>query len=417
MTKKDGFINLAMLLLAWYPILNIYKSPLPLGYGSILLLILWMVSLSRGTSIRKSLLLPRQYYVFWAWCAIAYFMSYLPQLKFGALIPGGFNLFIFSITLGFLLSVFDVETFKRHTKVVVFVAGAILVFQEVLYFTTGSRPIFLLPFGQPMDEITMPELIADQMKMDRSSSLFREPAHFAQYLLPILCLELFSERNKEKLLTPYSIFIIAILVLLRSGNGFLGLVVLLIVKVWTFLRNVRVGTKILAIVIVAPLTFYAVSSYVSTEVGAAMLERTNELENDDSAASYIRVYRGYALYSELPLTNQLVGINDERLMQIIPRTSIAYLFAGTQTNDTYMNGVQAVMIHQGLIGLLICIWMFISLARRRPLQGKMQIWLLLLLSLVGQTFMSNPMLYCMLLCIGYKSLKTYETSLLHKTRI
>ena len=58
---------------------------------------------------------------------------------------------------------------------------------------------------------------------------------------------------------------------------------------------------------------------VCTEVGSAMLERTNELENDDSAASYIRVYRGYALYSELPLANQLFGINDDRLMQVIPQ--------------------------------------------------------------------------------------------------
>lgn len=413
MAVSRNFRNVAMFLLAWFPILNIYKSPLPLGYGSVLVLLLWVVSLIQGTTLRRSLSLPRQYVIFWGWCAVAYFISYLPQLKIGALIPGGFNLFIFSITLGFLLSIFDIESFKKHSKIVVVAAGVILVFQEALYFTTGSRPIFLLPFGQLMDEISVPELIAEQMRMDRSSSLFREPAHFAQYLLPLLCLELFSERNKEKLFTPYSIFIIAILVLLRSGNGFLGLVILLIVKAWTYLKNVRMGTKIMAILIAAPLAFYAVSSYISTEVGSAMLERTNELENDDSAASYIRVYRGYALYSELPFANQLFGINDDRLMQVIPRTSISYLFAGTLTNDTYMNGVQSVMIHQGLIGLLLCVWMYVGFARRRPLQSKMQIWLLLLLSLFGQTFMSNSMLYCTLLCVCYNNKKSYENSLLH----
>lgn len=414
MTKGSNFKNLAMLVLAWFPILNIYKSPLPLGWGSVLILLLWGVSLFQGKSLNKPLALPKQYKVFWIWCAIAYFVSCLPQIKLGALIPGGFNFFIFSIILGFAIKVFDQDSFVRHTRIVVIVAGLVLVFQEALYFTTGSRPIFLLPFGQLMDEITMPELIAEQMKLDRSSSLFREPAHFAQYLLPLLCLELFSEKNKERLLTPYSIFIIAVLVLLRSGNGFLGLVVLLAVKGWTYLTNVKVGAKILALIVVAPLAYYAVSTYISTEVGSAMLERTGELENDDSAASYIRVYRGYALYSELPTVNQIIGINDERMMQIIPKTSISYLYAGTETNDTYMNGVQSVMIHQGIIGLLLCIWMYVGFARKKPLQSKMQVWLLLLLSLIGQTFMANPMLFCTLLCICYNSSKSYENSLLYK---
>lgn len=415
MTKGSYFKNIAMLVLAWFPILNIYKSLLPLGWGSVLILLLWGGAMFQGKSLNKSLALPRQYKVFWIWCAIAYFVSCLPQFKLGALIPGGFNFFIFSIILGFAIKVFDHDAFARHTRIVVIVAGIVLAFQETLYFTTGSRPIFLLPFGQLMDEITMPELIAEQMRLDRSSSFFREPAHFAQYLLPLLCLELFSEKNKEKLLTPYSILIIAILVLLRSGNGFLGLVVLLAIKGWTYLTHVKTGAKILVLIVVAPLVYYAVSSYISTEVGAAMLERTGELENDDSAASYIRVYRGYALYSELPTVNQIIGINDERMMQIIPKTSISYLYAGTATNDTYMNGVQSVMIHQGLIGLLLCIWMYVGFVRKKPLQSKMQVWLLLLLSLIGQTFMATPMLYCTLLCICYNSTKSYENSLLYKT--
>ena len=409
-----------MFLLAWFPILNIYKSPIPLGYGSVLVLLLWVVSLFSNKSLIASVRLPRRYMLFWGWCAVAYIISYLPQIKLSAFIPGGLNLFIFSITLGFLVRFFDVDSFRRQTHVVVMVAGIILILQEIMYFTTGARFTALLPFGELMDGSSMSDLIAYQSSYDRSSSLFREPAHFAQYLLPLLCLELFCEKNQERFLTPYSVFIIIILVLLRSGNGFLGLVVLLLVKGWTYLKNVRIGTKIIAVVVFAPLLAWGVYLYISTEVGASMLERTSELENDDSAASYIRVYRGYALYSELPFRNQIVGINDDDLLRIIPRTSISYLFRGDDVYDLYMNGVQMVLIHDGLIGLIICLWLYISIGKRCRMSGKMQLWLLLVISLLGQTYLSNPMLYATVLCLSENyndKRQRYENSLLHKARV
>lgn len=413
MTKACGFKNLAMLLLAWYPILDIYKSPLLLGYGRLLVLLLCIVSFFTSGGDLLKLNLPRQYYVYWMWCAFAYFISFLPQIEITALIPGGLDLVLFSIILNFYLSVFDVDAFKKHLKVVVIIAGVILVIQELMYFTSGSRFIALLPSGELVDRLPMHDLIDAQMRAKRSCSLFREPAHFAQFLLPVLCLEIFSEKNKEKLFTPYELFIILILVLLRSGNGFVGLIVLYGVKGVSYFKNVKMGEKIFMLFVSLPLLTYAVNTYISTEAGMDMLERSEELENDDSAASYIRVYRGYALYSELPFENKILGINNDNLMKIIPHTTISYLFNGEAVHDLYMNGIQMVLVHNGLIGLLICIWMFISIGKRRTIQGKMQLMLLLTLALLGQIYLSYTMLYTMLFCLTDKTVipKNYRKPL------
>ena len=408
-----------MLVLAWFPILNIYKSPLILGYGSFLLLLLCFLAFIKEHDIKRIMALPKKYYFFWAWCAIAYFISCLPQIKIGAFIPGGFFFFVFTICIGFLVKFFDIKDFKRHTEIVVVITGVVLILQELLYFTTGSRFVAILPFGQLTDDIPVSELIADQMSLTRSCSLFREPAHYAQYLLPLLCLELFSKENREKFFTPYSLFLLVLLIILRSGNGFVGLIFLYAVKVLAYLKRAKRGVVILTAIIAVPLCYYAVSSYISTEVGASMLERSSELENDDSAASYIRVYRGYALYSELPDVNKIIGVNDENLMRIIPRTSIAYLFKGEEQYDLYMNGVQSVLIHYGLIGFLLCVWLYITLLKGSKLMPKMQVWLFLLLSLLGQTFLASIMLFSTLLVITDKKDKdkNYENSVLHKTRV
>jgi hypothetical protein len=416
MKKRRYFNNLAMFVLAWLPVFNIYKSPLFFGYGTLLLLLFILFAVLKYHSIPKIISLPAKYYVLWLWCAIAYFISCLPQIKIGALIPGGLSFLVFSIELGFIISFFDISFFKHHTRVVVVIAGVILILQELMFFTTGSRFTAILPFGQLMDDMPVGELIDEQMKINRSCSLFREPAHFAQYLLPLLCLDLFSKENREKLITPYSFFIAIVLVLLRSGNGLLGLILLMTVKVFYFIKKAKVGVVILAVIFAIPIGYYAVTSYLSTEVGTAVLERSSELENDDSAGSYIRIYRGYALYSEMPTFNKIVGMNDENLLRLIPRTSISFLFRGEDQYDLYMNGVQTAMIHYGLIGLLLIIWFYLTLLKGKSIMPKIQICLLLLISLLGQTFLESIMLYCTVLAITdtESKFKKHENSLLYK---
>lgn len=417
MAKNGTFKNLAMLVLAWYPILNIYKSPLPMGFGTLILLLLFVLFLFKCRNLKTAVSLPHKFYVYWVWCAIAYIVSYLPQIKLSSFIPGGFDFFVFSVLLGFIISVFDLGAFKRHTRIVVIFAGVVLTLQELMFFTTGSRFSALIPFAELTDGQPTAGLIATQLSLDRSSSLFREPAHFAQYLLPLLCLDLFDERESGKLLSPYSYFMVALIVLIRSGNGFIGLLILMIVKSFFFLKRARAWKKIVTVIVFVPLAYYAINAYVSTDVGSSVVERTSELKNDDSAASYIRVYRGFALYGELPLLNKIIGINDSRLLQIIPSTKVSFLFSGEEQSDLYMNGVQNVLIHQGLIGLLLFILMYVSFAKGKSLGGKMQIVLFLSLSLLGQTYLSNPMMYCTALCIvaNNKSYQSNENRLLYKT--
>lgn len=60
------------------------------------------------------------------------------------------------------------------------------------------------------------------------------------------------------------------------------------------------------------------------------------------------------------------------------------------------------------------------MGKRGPIHSKMQLILLLALSLIGQTYLSTPMLYTMVLCltckqVNSKTSNTYENSLLYTT--
>ena len=131
MADSRKFRNLVMFFLAWFPILNIYKSPFFMGYGSFILLLLFVICSIKIKSVFSSIQLPKQYLIVWGWCALAYFISCLPEIRIGPFIPGGFDFFIFSLLLGFIIREFEVNSFKNNTKIVVVISGSLLIIQEI----------------------------------------------------------------------------------------------------------------------------------------------------------------------------------------------------------------------------------------------------------------------------------------------
>ena len=405
------FKKLTALIFALYPILWIYKSPLPFVYGGLLLMLLAIVGFFRKDFTAKG---HKAFLVLWGYLAITNVLISIGYLSITTFVPGGITFFVFAFTYLFLCGALDYSLYKKYYKAIALICVLFWSFQEVMYFSTGTRVAGLIPFMDITGELTTSELIAKLRYIERSASFFREPAHFFQFLTPILCIDLFDEKNRGKL-SPFSIILIACMLLSRSGNAMIGLAVVLTSKGVFWLK--QKGSNWALLLVLIPIAYFAISFYIESEMGGAMLERADEFDNEN-ASGYLRVVRGFLVYSAMPLTNQLIGINSEVLESMLPNLGVLFL-TGDADSDMYFNGFQNILIHDGLLGMLFYIMFYISIYKRTTPTGKSLIWLTLALSLISNIYLTYCMLICMVVStVEIKNNKIYEkNSILHQKGI
>ena len=394
--KDNAISRLAMLALALFPILNYYQGPvLSYGYWAFFVVIAGAI-IEKGKNL---FIYPRFYFLFWGYCAIDIFIAAC-DVKLTYFMPGGISLFTWSILLGFIVRFFDEKYFIRYTSILFAFSAVVLVLQEVFFWSTGSRFAAFLPLGNNLTYgISRSELLAVQTYSSRSCSIFAEPSHFAQFVLPLLAYDLFNKKNKKKLMPILSLIIVSVLLLLRSGNGLIGAMLLLLGKVFLYIRTHKFHSIIVALLLI-PIAFYTIKRYADTEYGESVIERTSEMENDESAGSYIRLFRGYVVYSDLPTFNKIFGISLDRLLQMkLP----SILFTGDKMYDSYFNGVQTVLIHLGIIGFSLLLFFYYNLARDGNSVSIAVVLTLLVLALMGQMYLSPTMLVCTGLAYSQKT--------------
>lgn len=420
---QNNFNKITMWILALYPILWIYQSPLFFNWGDLLLIILMLFKLFKYK--KNILIFPSGYFLYWGYLAISFVLLTLMTVGFkaGMIIPGGFSFFIFSIIIGFLVPCFDIDIYRKCFRKIFIISVIIFVAQEVMFANLGYRFAALLPFGKLYDGTSTQTLIYDQIYYYRSSSFFREPAHYAQFLLLLLAIELFNRDSINKLFTKYALFIIVILLILRSGNGFIGIIFLCLIKFLYFMfyvshKSISLMHKLFILSISVITIIFSVLYYINTEVGQNTMSRVSEMENNQDALSYIRIYRGFALYSEMPFINKLIGMTNNSLISFIPQTSLSILFRGDNIqSDLYFNGIQNILISSGFLGLLLFFTVYLKLLRGNDILSKIIILLFLILSFLSQTFLSHIMIIATVISTYSINKRRYydKNILLHKT--
>jgi hypothetical protein len=75
--------------------------------------------------------------------------------------------------------------------------------------------------------------------------------------------------------------------------------------------------------------------------------------------------------------------------------------------DYYFNGLQNVLIYNGIIGLFFLAFFYYKTCRDGTLISVAEVLLLLALSLLGQMYLSFTMLYCTAIAVSQKK-KEYE---------
>lgn len=309
-------------------------------------------------------------------------------------------------------NVIDYRYLLKSYQAMVVVVIAFFYIQEITHFLTGVRVLGYIP-GLPLrlaassnDMMGYLEGIATGT---RSSSIFSEPAHLAQWLFPMLCIRLFS---KEHYNMKRALFICFTLLLTKSGNAMFGLAAVGAYYIYLHtLKNNNVSQRIKGIVLIFA-GIVAFSIYSSSSLGSEVMERqetlsvSNEMDKGYATSSFMRIYRGYFIYNDYSFVEKIFGNPSEDAFWKHARNSgIFHLF---KENDTYLNTVHRILIFTGIIGAIFILLLVFDLFKKNTPEACALLCAWILFSFISSGFFTGyTSIYFAFIYLSKKHIQKY----------
>lgn len=327
------------LLIILYPILSAYSAFAGLDVGAVLVFcvgLLCAVLYNHNVTMQ----LPKGY---WPFILLVIFCSIVNSHKI-PLWPIYYTAcFIFAVSFG------NYRQLLKYYTISVYICSAFFIIQEGLYLTTGVRISGFIP-GLPLiyGGDGGAGYIDALLEMDRSSGFFLEPSYFAQYVFPFVALKLYTGERRD---FWEAVIISIVLIILRSGNGTLLLAI--IWGIWLWNSNYSKGKKATfsLIAVMGVMGIFA----LDPQIYDSLTSRVDELNFFDVEAygwyhsGFIRFYRGYYLYADMPLVNKLFGASMDLIEHV--RNINPYYFY--EKNSSFLNGVQMLLVYYGLFACFL----------------------------------------------------------------
>lgn len=397
--RPPFFARMVMVLLLLSPILQCY------GWGkfdfSFIAMSLLAVCHLVIHGIRKTKV-PYSFFIYFGWWYISHLLS---SNSIGEFLPLG--LIKIAITYIMYIDLFDLDYFmKKYKKIAGFIIAYFYI-QELGQLLVGVHlPSFVsfLPFAVTDNA---QEYIQASIESERSSSLFKETAVFAQFLLPLLCYELLE--NKQKKNWTYIIFLTITLLWSRAGNAMIGLIVLSICYGISILKFQQGFKKVVYIVLGASMAIGGLTVFMRTEGGQKVLDRASTIGIEETLdkgyanSTFMRIYQGYYIFDEFSEFYKLVGNDHDSYIQ--NRAYASPVMSALYRNFdfvTYFNAFQHVLIYTGYIGVFLIFLLFSGIWKGNTFCGKSMLTVLIALSLISSNFFNAIMALYLLPAIGFK---------------
>lgn len=372
-----------------------------------------------GTCVAKYMMLI-SCFVFWIWSKkkavvprkLLSFLIYsftIPQLI--AIFTGNTSQFIgsfislglFVVNLCLLIPHLKTDTVMKYYRILVYFTIVVFILQELSALFLGHRFSALIPFMDLYTDIPARQYAYALIDAPRSSSIFVEPSHYAQYLAPFLAMSLLECDNKERFASFEAVLVSTVFLIMRSGNG-----LILCFAIWVIhiiFANTRLLKKLFIVIPISIILGLQVFSVFSnTEKGAEVLNRSTELDADQertSSSGSIRIFRGFLVQKEMPLSIKVFGVGQGGANDIIDHSSVSWMFF----KEHYLNNASGFLISYGYIGTFLFLAFLFSLYDKRKKGVLMLIVAFLTLCFI-ESFMcdSRMLLYIALICmIKYSS--------------
>ncbi len=304
------------------------------------------------------------------------------------------------------------------------IVGAICIgfffIQEIGYYSSGYRisGVFsFLPIA--LNSVSdMGSFMMEKITATRSSSFFSEPAYFAQYIIPLLAIEIFYD--KSRLHNLYSAIILIAILLSSAGSGIVGLSGVVVAYVLS-LTKLKKSNRFLAVVFSTVLLLMVSNYYMNSVIGQRLRERQTEVSYEyqgGSRSGFMRLYRGLHVFENYSPTEKIFGNdNNQEIFHHIIRSDAFDTFG--ENNDTFFNGYQYCLLRTGFIGLFIMVLLIYKILRQNSFCGKAIILSFACLMAVEAMFFGNNMILFLILAYRMKqrNLSSNESSLYIKHRL
>lgn len=307
----------------------------------------------------------------------------LPGNYFTSFVP--INLLFYSAAFCILIPNLNMEYVMKYYKVLVYIAVAFFFVQEFSGYITGSKPTFYLPLEMYYEGTDVAGLSESRASMNRSSSFFLEPAHFAQYILPYYCF-IVCKCLKYREKTIEFFLLSTTLLLLQSGSGYLGLIAIFSSAI--FMKgyvSLKVKSAIISVFAIGMgiVTVYLYNNPVIVDI----LSRIDEITTMDILASgresgFLRIWRGYYIYGAMASINKLFGVGVGSIEYV---SNLVY-FPGSRYEGSFMNGIQTLLVTGGIIGTTLFFRFLFKIGNELKSEG-----IIIILCMIALFFVENMM--------------------------
>ncbi len=324
------------------------------------------------------------------WHFLPYFILILIQLIF--LCSGELDFKKIGSTIRYLFYIgticfclhenFNIEFAKKVYQKVCIISTTYLIIQTVLYkflhlYLPGYFQNSIFPVVS--DQVSVLENSVGQtwFLILRPSSFFAEPAHYAEYVLGYLTIELFFEKEKVNFFVPA--FLLLGILLAMSSTGILGAVVILSLYFVKRLLNKKTITFLIAFLLIIPCFLYAV-------LNSSFFEHFSERMTEGSSTA--GRMNGYSDMFNNVFENPFFLIFGEGMGSSL---------------DHYLAGFARLINYFGLVGLLCFVFVvgLILFDKKISLYQKILLFVFLILN-VGTELLFQPFVFVFLpfiLCI------------------
>ena len=279
------------------------------------------------------------------------------------------SLILYTILFCMVLPELDFYYVLKYYRILVLISVSFFLIQEVMFYSIGYRPMLYLPIEMYYQDFDSQSFSESRSVLERSSSFFLEPAHFAQYILPYFCILVYNV-VKEKRLTKEFLIILFSLIILQSGSSYLGLLSIFISLLF-FPNLLSKKLKVTAVAVFFILIVIAVIYLANNPFVMAILSRLGEISNMEAIASgpqsgFLRIWRGYFIYNALEPLYKLFGVGVGSIEYV---SNLVYI-PGSRYEGSFLNGIQTLLVTGGLIGLSLFFRFLYKINIKMCIEGK-----------------------------------------------
>ena len=342
----------------------------------------------------------------------AYMLFFPAAVSFITNLPGNYltsffpiNIIFYFIVICVLLPNIHYSSVLKYYKILVYVVVFIFYIQELAYYTLDFRPTFYLPLDLCYEDMDVADLSKSRSMIGRSSSVFLEPAHFAQYILPYYCIVVCRNIN-ERILSKELLLLSITLIILQSGSGYLGMLVILF-SILSFKNFVPFNIKCVIIIAFVCVICIVAVFYVDNTFILAILSRIDEITSLDvkafgSQSGFLRIWRGYFIYDNLSVIHKIFGVGIGSFEYV---SNLVYI-PGVRYEGSFMNGIQTLLVSGGIVGAGLFIMFIYKICKKMNHAGVLIIICMMAMFFIEHMMFTPKMFLSILVAIAISCKKS-----------